>query len=253
MQQIVLNQDFLKDQYDNYDVLICDPPYSSTVHSKAVSCTGSKGVLSNARKRDLGFDHLSPMLREHICLHVAKARRWSVLFSDIESTHLLREGCVRAGAQYIRTLAWIRWSMPQLSGDRPPSGREDLLFFLGEETCEDAILFHGTGKGRKRWNGPGNLTHLAHKCLRGDQKHRAEKPLDLMLDLVDWFSEPGETVFDPCAGSGTTGLACRILGRNFVGLEVDPIWADKANKRLKVPLSERDQERRRRWLEGRKK
>jgi site-specific DNA-methyltransferase (adenine-specific) len=54
--------------------------------------------------------------------------------------------------------------------------------------------------------------------LRGEDKHKAEKPLDQALDLVEWFSDEGETVFDPFAGSGTIGLACRILGRSYLGI-----------------------------------
>lgn len=130
--------------------------------------------------------------------------------------------------------------MPQLSGDRPPTG------------CEFVSVFHGAAKGKKHWNGPGNLTHLAHKCLRGEGKHKAEKPLDLMLDLVDWFSDPGELVIDPFVGSGTTALACKLLGRDFAGTEVDAEWAARARARVAAPkLSARDEERYRRWSESR--
>jgi hypothetical protein len=79
-------------------------------------------------------------------------------------------------------------------------------------------------------------------------KHDTEKPLDLMLDMVSWFSNPGETVFDPCAGAGTTGLACRLLGRSFWGCELIEKWASVATARLTGSLSERDLERVSRWL-----
>jgi DNA modification methylase len=98
------------------------------------------------------------------------------------------------------------------------------------------------------------LLSLTHTCLRGEGKHKTEKPLDQLLDLVSYFSDPGETVFDPCSGSGTTGLACKLLDRQFVGLEVDPKWAEFANARLAgatpgSPLpSDRDQTRLDRWL-----
>ena len=94
---------------------------------------------------------------------------------------------------------------------------------------------------------------LEHTCLRGDGKHKTEKPLDQLLDLVSYFSDPGETVFDPCAGSGTTGLACKLLGRQFVGLEVDGAWVEHANRRIAAatpggPLpADRDQTRLDKW------
>lgn len=241
--------------------MIVDPPYSEKVHKSAVSVTGSGGELYNTRKREFGFSHLDDDLRNWIATASANVKRWSLVYSDIESTHLFRDACQNQGATYIRTLAWIRWSMPQLSGDRPPSGREDLLIFHGAPpdpdkgypdwfaSVEDLALFYSKRTpGKKAWNGPGNLTHLEHKCLRGAGKHRAEKPLDQCLDLVEWFSDEGETILDPCAGSGTVGLACAILGRSYVGFELDPAWATFASQRIAAYnsgqlLSERDQER----------
>ena len=230
------------------DVMITDPPYSPHVHSSAVSCTGSQGKLSNARKRDFGFDALGAETRGWIAYACATVRRWSVIYSDIESTHFMRAAATSAGATYIRTLPWVRWSMPQLSGDRPPQGREDLLVFHADSGCEDIALFYGAQKGKKAWNGPGNLTHLHHLCLRGDGKHPTEKPLDQALDLIAWFTDPGETVLDPFAGSATLGLACNILGRSYIGCELNPDWVAFGKARLKGSLSERDAERLKRWL-----
>lgn len=216
----------------NYDVMIVDPPYSKHVHKNAVSQSTSRG----ARPRDLGFEHLSDELREFIA-HVAATsiKRWSLIYSDIEGLHDWRVSCINAGAKYIRPIPWVRWSMPQLSGDRPPTG------------CEFVTAYWGNQKGKKSWNGPGNLTHLAHKCLRGEGKHKAEKPLDQVLDLVSWFSNPGEHILDLCAGAGTVGLACKLLGREYTGFELDEHWVQVANTRLNSPLSKRDQERFERW------
>ena len=219
-----------------FDILLTDPPYSAYVHASAVSQSKVRG----ARKRELGFDSLSVSLRRYIARCASGALRWSVLYSDLESTAWLRIAAQAAGAKYIRTVPWIRWSMPQLSGDRPPQGAEALL------------LFWGAAKGRKSWNGPGNLTHLSHKCLRGESKHRAEKPLDQCLDLVDWFSNPNELIYDPCAGAGTIGVACALLGRRYMGAEIDPKCHERASDRIAAAhrgnLSARDCERLNRWL-----
>ncbi len=215
-------------------VMVTDPPYSEHVHKKAISQSPGRGV----RTRDLGFEHLSPELRLWTAGIAASIPRWSVIFSDIEGAHLWHRDLTASGATYVRTIPWVRWSQPQMSGDRPPSG------------CELVIIAYGKGKGRKSWNGAGNLTHFSHTCMRGEDKHRAQKPLDLMLDLVSWFSNPGDTIIDPFAGSGTTALASQLLGRPFMGAEIDPTWAVRATVREKsVPcMVERDQERYQRWL-----
>lgn len=207
-----------------WDVMIVDPPYAERVHRKATSC-GTPGArkangMMGAAHRDLGFQHLSPELREWLCQAAArKTKRWSCIFTDVESVGIWKTELEKAGATYIRSVPWIRWSQPQLSGDRPSQGHEEI------------VLAWGSQKGRKSWNGPGNLTHFAQTCLRGKDKHKAQKPLDLMLDLVEFFSVPGETICDPCAGSGTTALAANLLQREFIGCELDPVWAARASDR----------------------
>lgn len=213
------------------DVMIVDPPYRAHVHKSAVS----QSIGGGSRSRDLGFDHLTVALRQRIARFAALTKRWSVIYTDLESMTWWRLSLQAAGATYIRAIPWVRWSMAQLSGDRPPTG------------CEMLIVAYGSGKGRKHWNGPGNLVSLTHTCLRGDGKHKTEKPLDQLLDLVSYFSDPDEVVFDPCSGSGTTGLACKLTGRQFVGLEIDPVWAEFANARLVGALTDRDQTRLTKW------
>lgn len=60
--------------------------------------------------------------------------------------------------------------------------------------------------------------------------HKNEKPLALMTRLVSWL--PGATVLDPFAGSGTTLLASRLLGRRSIGVELDERYCEIAAKRL---------------------
>jgi len=215
-----------------YDVMLTDPPYREHVHSAATSQSVGRGT----RKRDLGFESLSRALRQRTADYASMVRRWSVVYSDVEDSTWLRLAVQARGVDYIRTIPWVRWSMPQLSGDRPPQGFEHLL------------VFHP--KGRKRWNGPGNLTHLEHLALRGEGKHKCEKPLDQALDLVSYFSDRGETVFDPFSGSGVFALAARLLERNFIGVELDLEWVAKGNARATSRLSARDHERLTRWLDA---
>lgn len=66
--------------------------------------------------------------------------------------------------------------------------------------------------------------------------HPTQKPVALMEYLVATYSNPGETVLDNCMGSGTTGLACRNLGRKFIGIELDTEHFATAQKRLAPDL-----------------
>lgn len=62
--------------------------------------------------------------------------------------------------------------------------------------------------------------------------HPHEKPVALLKRLIAWSTKPGDTVFDPFAGSGSTAVACIQLGRNFIGCEIDPAHHATALKRI---------------------
>lgn len=216
------------------DVMIADLAYSDHVHDSAVSCSSRRG----ATKRSFGFDSLEQDLRHWAATFASKStKRWSVIWQDLESVGALKTAIEGYGGQYLRTTPWVRWLMPQLSADRMPQGAEAICQAWG----------HGP-RSQRQWHGPGWTTHFDSNCLRGADKHKAEKPLDLLLDVVSWFSDPGDLVVDPVVGSGTTALACRLLQRDCVAVELDEAWAERAALREVSPLSDRDQERFERWL-----
>ena len=62
--------------------------------------------------------------------------------------------------------------------------------------------------------------------------HPTQKPITLMEYLIKTYTNEGETVLDNCMGSGTTGVACKKTGRNFIGIEKDPKYFDIAVRRL---------------------
>ncbi|MBU6955748.1 site-specific DNA-methyltransferase [Hahella sp. HN01] len=55
-------------------------------------------------------------------------------------------------------------------------------------------------------------------------KHPCEKPLDMMRHIVQASTRPGQVVFDPFMGSGSTGKACIELGRKFIGVDMDEAY-----------------------------
>lgn len=65
--------------------------------------------------------------------------------------------------------------------------------------------------------------------------HPTQKPLGLMESLVKIHSNEGDLILDPYAGSGTTLLAAKNLGRNFIGIERDPVYHEIARKRISQP------------------
>lgn len=219
------------------DVVITDPPYEAEAHTKGRRTKPGNWALAQARgavdvcqPAPLPFSAVTEDERERAGWHIARlTRRWSIVFCQIEAVPLWREAICSApfGHEYIRTCIWSKPDgQPQFTGDRPGMGYEAIL------------VTHS--RGRKQWNGGGRLGVFTHGRERGPSvngchdgaPHPTTKPLPLMRELVSLFSDPGELVLDPFAGSGSTGVACNQLGRHFLGWELSPEYHAIATRRL---------------------
>ena len=63
--------------------------------------------------------------------------------------------------------------------------------------------------------------------------HPTQKPLELIKRIINNYSQEGDTVLDCFLGSGTTGVACKHLKRNFIGIEISEKYCEIARQRLR--------------------
>ncbi|MDN7742309.1 DNA methyltransferase [Burkholderia gladioli] len=71
----------------------------------------------------------------------------------------------------------------------------------------------------------------------GNKHHPTEKPVSALRTLISSFSKPGDTILDPFAGSGSTCVAARELGRRYIGIELDETYFAAAKTRLSAPVA----------------
>lgn len=64
--------------------------------------------------------------------------------------------------------------------------------------------------------------------------HPTQKPLALCEELIKTFSNEGDLILDNCMGSGTTGVACKNLNRDFIGIELDNNYFNIAKERIEI-------------------
>jgi site-specific DNA-methyltransferase (adenine-specific) len=209
---------------DPVDHVITDPPYAILVVNTS---KGASRGLGKAKRRNLGYNGVREEDRVVLSLMIAQlVRRWALVFCDAESLMLWRVSLEAGGLRHIRSGAWISPACtPQFSGDRPGTGWE---------ACE---IVHA--KGRCRWNGGGNpAVWVINRPVNGTPEreaaqHPTPKPLALMSRIVADFTDQGETILDPFAGSGTTLVAAKLNGRKAIGIEKSEQYCAVAAKRLR--------------------
>lgn len=88
-------------------------------------------------------------------------------------------------------------------------------------------------KGRHILNGKRDSDVLYYNRVVGkNQLHQNQKPVDLLEYLIKKSSDENDIVLDCFMGSGSTGVACKNLNRDFIGIELDKEFYDMAVKRL---------------------
>jgi site-specific DNA-methyltransferase (adenine-specific) len=95
-------------------------------------------------------------------------------------------------------------------------------------------LLHETEYEQKYTNYPSEIIEFG---LDKNMVHPTQKPVALMEYLIKTYSDEGEIVLDNCMGSGTTGVACMNMNRNFIGIEMDEEYFSIAKKRIESVMT----------------
>jgi len=89
---------------------------------------------------------------------------------------------------------------------------------------------------KKTYDYKNPTTIIVEDKIRKDSLHPTQKPVALFEYLIRTYTNEGETVLDNCMGSGTAGVACKNLNRNFIGIELDSEYFKIAEKRVNENL-----------------
>jgi site-specific DNA-methyltransferase (adenine-specific) len=101
--------------------------------------------------------------------------------------------------------------------------------------CWTPVLIYGVDPYLKNRLGSRPDVFITNKANREGvaSEHPCCKPLPPMKWLVERLTiKNGLTILDPFMGSGTTGVACKELGRNFIGIEIEPKYFEIAQRRI---------------------
>ena len=219
---------------DSIGAVITDPPYASGGTKASDRWKGTSGKYTKAKhaeyaKHDFDGDSMDQRCWMDWTIdwmraakRVAKDGAPFVVFIDWRQLPAMTDCFQRAGLVWRGVAAWDK-----LNGI-PQRGR------FRQQT--EYIVWGSKGNMPLARNVP--ILPGAFRCAppaASVRVHQTEKPLDLMRQLVH-ICEPGETILDPFAGSGTTLLAAEQEGYDAVGVEMNEYYADRARERLNITV-----------------
>jgi modification methylase len=142
------------------------------------------------------------------------------------------------GFWVINEVIWEKTNpMPNFKGVRFTNAHETLIWAKKTKSGKYTINYHAMkpfndGKQmRSTWKLPickGN----ERVRINGESVHSAQKPLALLYRVLLASTNPGDVVLDPFFGTGTTGAAAKLLHRNWIGIEQNPVYVKVARERI---------------------
>lgn len=194
--------------------VITDPPYSENTHQMAKSNKGKGHGARDIKFKSFTDEDLFAMLAE--CGRIS--RSWVV--ANLDYKHAFKvDAEPPVGLRCLRIGVWVKTNpMPSISADRPAQGWEAIAYLHREDT-------------KPKWNAGGKHGNYILPTAQGEG-HPTSKPLPMVSDWVQRFTDHGDTILDPFAGSGTTLRAAVDNGRKAIGYEIDEAYCEVIAKRL---------------------
>lgn len=192
----------IANELPDIDALVTDPPYGIGENSKKVA---SRGKLAKPKDYDqFDWDQSAP-------------QDLIDMFRSMTKSHIIW------GGNYFDmppTSCYLVW-------DKQNGASDFADCELAYTNMKKAVrIFRWT------WNG---------MIRRGneDRDHPTQKPLELMKWCIDFLPD-SNTIVDPFMGSGTTGVACAMRGRSFIGIERDERYFEIACRRIEKAYQQQD-------------
>lgn len=220
-------------RYDSVDCVVCDLPYFGVVEAE----------FDNQWETE--EDYLKWV--ETLIVQYARVLKPGGSIFLFTSRQLNRKIC-NILDRYLMEKRIIIWARKRgfnnTRGHALASGYEPIAYYVkgGDEPVFNNIKIKPDTKRKEYTEGMlkegvslsdvwTDISALPHNS-KEKTEHPTQKPVKLMERIIEMSSNEGDTVLDGCMGSGSTGVACLNLNRNFIGFEVDGKYFQIAEDRI---------------------
>ena len=223
-----------------------DPPYFLQLPKKRILRWKVKTVVEGVGDE---WDHFSSFedydsLIERVLSQVKRIMKPNATIWCIGTYHnIFRIGNIlqNLGFWILNDVIWLKSNpMPNWLGVRFTNGTETLIWAVKDKSIKDYTFNRAMARRYSQgklainlWKLPLCAGRERLKKPSGKKLHSAQKPQALLERIIAISTQPGDLVFDPMAGTGTTGAIARRLGRHYLLIEKEPEYVEAARLRLK--------------------
>jgi len=195
------------------DLVVADPPFN-------VNYDYSNGLDDNLPLGEY-LDWLEVVMRqaERICREGRLLFLWQAMPHCLPAWNRFPQARLMAGCKDFVQLRKVdvQWAT------------DPILFWHKGSTRYDFASSGGQMGSRRDWV-VGN--HMAERLLGEGSWHPCPRPMAHLWYIIGQWSNPGDVIFDPFMGSGTTAVAAKKLGRHFFGCDINPEYVELARERV---------------------
>ncbi len=200
-------------QNESIDLIVTDPPYLIDYKTNRRKYEHDfDSVIQNDNNPDLISDYIKE------CYRILKNDSAMYMFCSFDKVDFFKQELEKY-FNVKNMIIWVKnnWTAGDLEAQ---FGKQYEIIFL-------------VNKGRKLINGT-RLTDVWNfdRVSGNHQQHQNQKPVTLIEQCIEKHSKIGDVVFDGFMGSGTTGVACKNLERDFIGVEIDKTYYEMAERRI---------------------
>lgn len=239
------------------DMIFADPPYF--LSGNGISCSGGKQVSVNKGDWDKPLD-INQRLEYHrnwirLCRDVLKDNGTIWISATLYSVYAIGVALELEGFSIINNVIWQKtnpapnlacrcfthstetaiWARKQISSRKKGKhtfNYQEMKHENNDKQMKDVWLFKD--------NEPEfYISSVTPKSEKKQGKHPTQKPLGLLERIIKASTNEGDIILDPFNGSGTTGIAAKYLGRNYIGIEQEKEYLELTRRRFEAISNER--------------
>jgi len=235
---------------ESVDVIFADPPYNLQLESALIRPDHSLvDAVDDDWDKFTSFAEYDAFTRAWLnaCQRVMKKNATLWVIGSYHNIFRVGTALQDLGFWILNDVVWRKSNpMPNFRGRRFTNAHETMIW-ASKNSAAKGYTFHyealkasnEDAQMRSDWLFPLCTGEERLKDGGGKKVHPTQKPEALLGRIMLACSNPGDVILDPFFGSGTTGAVAKKLGRHFIGLEREEVYAEAARRRIEavIPLS----------------